>query len=124
MEQHTITLYTWRVAMTMSTSLTIKMLHSILELSAVLLCYAKLLHVVMLFMYSYCISSKSRRTSKSCRFRNVATSICQLVPINTALEILLHGKGSTAISVCARTFYVHTTRLIIEAVYVRACRSL
>ena len=44
-------------------------------------------------------------------------SICQLIPINTALEILQHGKGSTAISICARAFYVHTTRLI-EAVYI------
>ena len=66
----------------------------------------------------YRISSKSRRP------RNVAASICQLVPINAALEISPRGKGSTAISVCARTFYVHTTRLIVEAVYVRAYRSL
>ena len=28
--------------------------------------------------------------------------------INATLEISPHGKGSTAISVCARTFYVHT----------------
>ena len=50
--------------------------------------------------------------------------ICQLVPINAALEISPHGEGSTAISICTRTFYVHTTRLILEAVYARACRSL
>ena len=73
---------------------------------------------------TYRISSKSRRTSKSRRPRNVAASICQFVPINAALEISPHGKGSTAISVCARAFYVHTNRLIIEAVYARACRSL
>ena len=66
----------------------------------------------------YRISSKSRRP------RNVAASICQLVPINAALEISPHGKGSTAISVCTRAFYVHTNRFIIEAVYTCACRSL
>ena len=65
----------------------------------------------------YCISLKSRHTSKSRRPRNVTTYICQLVPINAALEILPHGKGLTAISVCAQAFYVHTTRLVIEAVY-------
>ena len=67
---------------------------------------------------TYRISSKSRRTSKSRRPRNVAASICHLVPINATLEISPHGKGSIEISVCAGTFYVHTTRLIIEAVYV------
>ena len=35
---------------------------------------------------------------------------------NATIEISLHGKGSTAISVCACTFYVHTNRLIIETV--------
>ena len=58
--------------------------------------------------YIYCISSKSRRTLKSCRPRNLAASICQLVPINAALEISPHGKGSTTISVCARAFCVHS----------------
>ena len=72
----------------------------------------------------YRISSKSRPTLKSRRPRDLAVSICQLISINAALEISPHGKGSTAISVCVRAFYVHTTRLIIEAVYVRACQSL
>ena len=40
-------------------------------------------------------------------------------PNNAALEISPHGKGSTAIFICAWAFYVHTTRLIIEAVYMR-----
>ena len=42
-------------------------------------------------------------------------------PINATIEILPHGKGSTAMYVCA---YVHTNRLIIETAYVHACRSL
>ena len=42
-------------------------------------------------------------------------------PINAATEILAHGKGLTFI--CVST-HVHTNRLIIEAGYVRACRSL
>ena len=79
---------------------------------------------VCLINLVYRSSLKSRRTSKSRHPWNVAASICQLVPINAALEISPHGKGSTTISVCARTFYVHTTRLIIEAVYTRAYRSL
>ena len=73
---------------------------------------------------TYRISSKSRCTSKSRRPRNVVTSICQLVPINAALEISPHGKGSTGISLCAHAFYVPTNRLIVEVVYVRACQSL
>ena len=81
-------------------------------------------HAFSMHVSGYRISSKSRRTSKSRRPRNVAASICHLVPINAALEISPHGKGSIEISVCAGTFYVHTTRLIIEAVYVRAYRSL
>ena len=48
----------------------------------------------------------------------------QLVPINAALEISPHGKGSTAIYICARTFYMHTNRLIIEAVYTSVCIDL
>ena len=72
----------------------------------------------------YRISSKSRHTSKSSRPRNLAASICQLVPINAALQISPHGKGSTAISVCAQAFYVHLTRLIINAVYARVRRCL
>ena len=75
-------------------------------------------------VYMYRISSKSRRTSKSHRPRNVAASICQLIPINAALEISPNGKGSTAISGCAHAFYLHTNRFVIEAVYARACRSL
>ena len=72
----------------------------------------------------YRISSKSRCTSKSHRPRNLAASICQLIPINAALEISPHGKGLTAISVCARAFYLHTNRFIIEAMYAHACQSL
>ena len=50
-------------------------------------------------------------------------SICRCIflptySINTAIEILSHGKGSTAIYVCA---CMHTNRLIIEAAYVCAC---
>ena len=41
--------------------------------------------------------------------------------INAALKLSPHGKESTAISVCTRAFYAHTNRLIIEAVYARAC---
>ena len=44
----------------------------------------------------------------------------QLIPINTALEISLHGMGSTTIHVSARALYMHTTRFITEAVYARA----
>ena len=44
----------------------------------------------------YRISSKSRRTSKSCCPQNVAACFCELIPINAALEILPHGKGSPA----------------------------
>ena len=39
--------------------------------------------------------------------------ICQLVPINATLEISPHGKGSTAISVCARTFYVYIPQKLV-----------
>ena len=81
--------------------------------------YYLFLHII------YRISSKSRRTSKSRCPRNVTASICQLVPIKAALEISPHGLESTAVSVCACAFYVHTNRLIIEAVYiVRACVSI
>ena len=74
-----------------------------------------------LYPVIYRISLKSRRTLKSRRPRNVAASICQLVPVNAALEISLRGKGSTAISVCTRAFYVY---IIVEAVYARVdlCR--
>ena len=71
-----------------------------------------------LAMHAYGISIY-RISSKSHHPRNLTASICQLVPINAALEISPHGKGSTAISICAQAFYVHTTRLVIEAVYTR-----
>ena len=51
-------------------------------------------------MYIY-ISWKSRHTSKSHYPKNVATCFCQLTPINAAPKISPHGKGSTAIYVCA-----------------------
>ena len=41
------------------------------------------------------------------------------IPINAALEISPHGKGSTALYVYTHTSYVHTNRLIIEPVYTR-----
>ena len=68
---------------------------------------------------AYRISSKSRHTSKSQRPRNLAACFCILIPINVALEISPHGKGSLAIYVCAYALYVHTNRLIIEGVYMR-----
>ena len=40
------------------------------------------------------ISSKSRLTSKSHHPQNVAACFCQLIPINAALDISPHGKGS------------------------------
>ena len=46
-------------------------------------------------IHSYRISSKSRRTSKSCRPRSLAAPMRRLVPINAALEISPHGKGSS-----------------------------
>ena len=42
----------------------------------------------------YRISLKSRCTSKSRRPQNVAACFCELIPINAALEVLPHGKGS------------------------------
>ena len=67
----------------------------------------------------YRISSKSHHTSKSCSILH-----SQLIPINAALEILPHGTGSTTIYACAHALYVHTNRLITEAVYVRAYQYL
>ena len=56
--------------------------------------------------------------------RNLTACFCKLIPINAALETSLHGKGSPAIYVCTRPFYVHTNRLIIEAVYACVCVDL
>ena len=47
----------------------------------------------------YCISSKFHCP------RNVAACFCQLVPLNAALKISPHGKGSTAIYVCTHASY-------------------
>ena len=70
----------------------------------------------------YSISLKSRHTSKSCCPQNVAAYFSQVIPINAALEISRHGKGSTTIYVCERALYVHTGRFIIEAAYTHACQ--
>ena len=48
----------------------------------------------------------------------------QLIPINTALEISLHGTGSRTIHVSACALEMHTTRLIIEAVYAHVSISV
>ena len=48
---------------------------------------------IIILSDDYRISSKSRRTSKSCRPRNLAAPRRRLVPINAALEISPHGKG-------------------------------
>ena len=69
----------------------------------------------------YRISSKSRCP------RNVAASICQLIPINAALEISPHGKGSTAISVCTRAFMCIQIGLLLKLctrVRVDLCRQI
>ena len=73
---------------------------------------------------NYHISSKSRCTSKSCRPRNVAASICQLVPINAALEISPHGKGSTAISVCTHTLRAYNGCCVCACVLISVDAAL
>ena len=77
-------------------------------------------------IYIYCISLKSCHTLKSRRPRNLATYFSHLIPINTALEISRHGIGSPTVYVCAYTLdmYVHTIKLITEAVQAHACWSL
>ena len=62
----------------------------------------------------YRISSKYRHTSKSRCPRNVAACFCELIPINAALEMSPHGKGSPAI------IYTHTR--IIPAYITEAVR--
>ena len=80
-----------------------------------------LLFIVVCLVCRYCISSKSRHTLKSCRLEMSPHVFCNSSAI---LEISPHGKGSPAIYICAHALYVHTNRLIIEAVYACACRSL
>ena len=73
----------------------------------------------------YIISLKSCRTSKSCHPQNFTACFCELIPINTALKISPHGKGSPAIYICVLALYVHTYKLInviIEYVHVDLCR--
>ena len=74
--------------------------------------------------HNYRISSKSRRTSKSRCPRNVAACFCELIPINVALEMSPHGKGSPAI-MRTRTriiIYAHTLLKPCARVRVDLCR--
>ena len=68
----------------------------------------------VLVVWNYRISSKSHRTSKSCCPWNVAAYFSTLILINAALEISPQVKGRQWYA------YVHTNRLIIEAVYTHA----
>ena len=73
-------------------------------------------------MQIYRISSKSCCTSISRCTRNLAAYFSQLIPINAALKISLHGTGST-ICVRARALYVHTnTEAVCVCVHVDLCR--
>ena len=63
-------------------------------------------HTIYTYMV-YHISLQCRRTSKSRCPRNVPAYFCPLIPINVALKISPHGKGSTALDVCTRTLYIN-----------------
>ena len=54
---------------------------------------------------NYCISSKSRHTSKSHRPQNLATSFSKLIPINAALEYRRMVKDCQLIHVYAHALY-------------------
>ena len=81
--------------------------------------YNVLLHELLYIPYFL----ESRCTSKSHHPQNLAAYFSQLIPINAALEISLHGTGSTTIYVCARTLYVQRYMYweVTDAVYARAC---
>ena len=63
----------------------------------------KFLGVQFRGFHRYRISSKSRRTSKSRRPRNLTAPGRRLVPINAAHEISPHGKGSSDSTECRHT---------------------
>ena len=60
-------------------------------------------------------------TSKSRHPRNVAACFCQLIPINATLKILPHGKGSTAMYVCACTMHYKCTQIDSLKLYLCMC---
>ena len=81
-----------------------------------------------MYMYMYyictCISSKSHRTLKFFRPRNVTTCFCQLIPVNAALNILPHGKELTDINACIRALYMYGHTLQAYQLCMCMCVSL
>ena len=53
--------------------------------------------------------------------RNVTAYFCQLIPTNATLKILPHGKGSTAMYVCACAMHCKCTQIDSLKLYLCMC---
>ena len=68
---------------------------------------------------------KCHKTSKLHHPENVTVCFYQPIPMNITLKISPQGKGLAVVQIMyARALYVHTNRLINEALYTSVCHSL